>query len=361
MTPKLIISPCGTSILTNGASSEERKILINNANAKEQNISKEDMEIISTRIQKIKEEVKSFSLEDAKKKSAELNSLVQYYDNNLHQPQDHHILIKTDTYLGEETAKIIGQYLQQYKISVEILEISDLQTEDLISFQLALSEIVKDFNTRITGYKQQNYEVIFNLTGGFKSIQGFLQVLAMFYADKTIYIFESGKEILEIPRIPIKADEVEVFEENLTVFRKLSCGCDNVDSSSVPKIFLLQIDNEVALSPWGKLAWENAKNMLYEKKFYTSPSSLIKYGDNFLKDIKNLQPNRLRELNEKIDDLMLFLENGDNLKSLTFKSISKNAKPYSTHEFYVNSDEAKRVYCHFENKICVLDEYGKHL
>ncbi len=290
-----------------------------------------------------------------------MNSLIQYYISDLNQPQDHHILIKTDTYLGGETAKIIGQYLQQHKINVEILEISDLQTEDIKSFQFALSEIVRDFNIRITGYKQQNYEVIFNLTGGFKSIQGFLQVLAMFYADKTIYIFESGKEILEIPRILIKADEVEVFEENLSIFRRLSCGCDNVDTSSVPKIFLLQIDDEVALSPWGEIAWKNAKNMLYEKKLYDAPSSLIKYGDNFLKDIKNLQPNRMRELNEKIDDLMLFLENGNNLKSLTFKSISKNAKFHSTHEFYVNSDEAKRVYCYFEDKVCVLDEYGNHL
>jgi len=35
---KLIISPCGTSILTNGASQEERKILIANANKKEEKI-----------------------------------------------------------------------------------------------------------------------------------------------------------------------------------------------------------------------------------------------------------------------------------------------------------------------------------
>ena len=358
---KLIISPCGTSILTNGASQEERKVLIANANKKEENISKEDMKLISTRIENIKTEVKDLSQEDAKRKSAELNALIQYYNNDLKQPQDYHILIKTDTYLGGETAKIIRQYLQQHQISVEILEISDLQTEDLNSFQFALSEIVRDFNVRLIGYKQQNYEIIFNLTGGFKSIQGFLQVLAMFYADKSIYIFESGKEILEIPRIPIKSDEVEVFEENITSFRQLSCGCDNVDVSSIPKIYLLQVDDEVALSPWGEIAWENAKNILYAKKLYQAPIDLIRYGDKFLKDISNLQPNRIKELNEKIDDLMLFLIKKDNLKSFTFKSISKNAKLNSTHEFYANSDEAKRVYCHFDNKICVLDEYGKHL
>lgn len=358
---KLVISPCGTSILTNSASTEERKILIKNANKKESQISKEDMKIISSRIAKIKEEVKNYSLEDAKRKSAELNSLIQYYHNKLSQPQDHHILIKTDTYLGGQTAQIIQQYLQQNGINVEILDIDDLQTEDLNSFQFALSEIVRDFNERLVGYKQQNYEVIFNLTGGFKSIQGFLQVLAMFYADKTIYIFESGTEILEIPRIPVKADEVEVFEENLTAFRRISCGCSDINIMAIPKIFLLEIDGELTLSPWGEIAWKNAKNIIYEKKLFKPPTKKIKYSNNFIKNIKNLQPNRVKELNEKIDDLFYYLETKQHLKSLTFKPISKGAKDKSTHEIYANSDEAKRIYCHYEGKVIVLDEYGKHL
>ena len=358
---RLIVSPCGTSVLTNGASNEVRGVLIKNANSKEDQIAKEDMDIMSLRIEQIKKEVYGLEIQDAKKKSAELNSLIQYYENNLKQPQDHHILIKTDTYLGKQTAQIIRQYLQQNGISVEILDITDLQTKDLNSFQFALSEIVRDFSVRLTGYKSQGYEVIFNLTGGFKSIQGFLQVLAMFYADKTIYIFESGSEILEIPKIPIKADEVEVFEDNLIAFRRLSCGCSEVDTSSIPSIFLLQMDGEVALSPWGEIAWENAKNILYTKRLQKAPIERIRYSDNFLKDIKVLKPDRLKELNSKIDDLMLFLIKKDNLKSLSFKYISKSAKEKSTYEFYANSDDAKRVYCHFEDNICILDEYGKHL
>jgi len=358
---KLLISPCGTSILTNGASSQEREILINNANAKESEIAQEDKQVISARIDQIKEEIKSFSLDDAKGKSAELNSLIQYYNNDLNRPQDHHILIKTDTYLGEKTAQMIEQYLQQNGMNVEILEIADLQTEDLNSFQFALSEIVRELSRRLAGYKEQNYEVIFNLTGGFKSIQGFLQVLAMFYADKTIYIFESEKEILEIPRIPIKADEVGVFEKHLTAFRQLSYGYSEVDASAISKIFLLQIGDETALSPWGEIAWKNAKKEIYRNKLHDAPLDIIRYGEGFLKDTKDLQPNRVAELNNKIDDLANYLLNKQNIKSLNFKSISKNAKPNSTHEFYANSDEAKRVYCHFKKDVLVLDEYGEHL
>lgn len=357
---KLIISPCGTSILTNGATEEERKVLNKNSNAKESSISKEDKEIISSRIKKIKEEIKDWGIVDAQKKSAELNSLIQFYKSDLKQLQDHHLLIKTDTYLGTETATIIQQYLEQNNIGVEILDIKDLRTEDLNSFQLALSEIVRDFSKRLDEYKKSGYEIIFNLTGGFKSIQGFLQVLAMFYADKTIYIFETGKELLEIPRIPIKADEIEVFEKYLISFRKLACGVD-ADVSGIPEIFLLQIDEEVSLSPWGEIAWKNAKNIIYEQKLHPSPTEKIKYSDGFLKDIQNLQPHRRKELNEKIDDLFRYLETNQNLKSLNFKTISKGAKRKSTHEIYANSDEAKRIYCHYEDNVVILDEYGEHL
>lgn len=358
-TKKLIISPCGTSILTNGATQEVRKVLTNNANFKEKQISKEDKDSIDARVNEVKKEIENLSLNDAKKKSAELNSLIQYYKNDLNRPQDHHILIKTDTYLGNKTAEIIKYYLEQQNLVVEILDIKDLQTNDLNSFQLALSEIVQDFSVRLNSYKKE-YEIVFNLTGGFKSIQGFLQVLAMFYADKTIYIFESGNELLEIPKIPIKFNEIEIFEKYLNEFRKLSLGID-CDSSNIPNIYLLHLDDEVSLSPWGKLAWENAKQLIYEKKFYDSPIDKIRYSTGFLKNIKNLQPNRVKELNEKIDDLMRFLEEGNNLKSLNFKQISKGAKQNSTHELYANSDEAKRVYCHFEGEVCVLDEYGEHL
>jgi hypothetical protein len=51
------------------------------------------------------------------------------------------------------------------------------------------------------------------------------------------------------------------------------------------------------------------------------------------------------------------------LKSLSFKSITPNAKPGSTHEFYAWSDNgADRVYCHYDNnKVLILDELGDHL
>lgn len=358
---KLIISPCGTSILTNGASNDDRKLLIKNANKKLEEINIKDKETIDKRVNLILEEMKNYTLENAKKKSAELNSLIKYYKNDLNRPQDHHILIKTDTYLGEQTSFIIQSYLKNQGIkSVEVLDIKDLQTQDLDAFQLALSEIVKDFNERLIGYKAQNYEIIFNLTGGFKSIQGFLQVLAMFYADKTIYIFESGNELLEIPKIPIKTDDVEVFKKNHITFRRLELDL-KVDTTDIPTIFLLHIEDETTLSPWGEIAWKNAKNIIYEKELLPPPTEKIEYSEDFKKVANKLQKNRLVEINKRIDSLTKFLEDKINLKSLDFKEIKGGSRGKNTHEFDINSDEAKRGYCYFDDNILIINKYGDHL
>lgn len=361
MKRKLIISPCGTSLLTNFVNQELRKKINKYANYKEQEIDLEDKTIIEQEINKLSAICLQWDLEEAQRRSAELNSLIKFYHGKLSEHNDHHILIKTDTYLGSQTAIIIQKFLKRYNFSVEILEIKDLQTKDMTSFHLALSEIVKDFDERLPFYQKQNYEIVFNLTGGFKSIQGFLQVLAMFYADKSIYIFESNEELLEIPKIPIKLDRIDIFESNLNAFRNLEIG-NKIDGNNIPDIFLFRIGDEVTLSSWGELAWKNAKDTIYEKKLFDPPTNNIKYSKNFVKKAEKLQPNRIKELNKKIDDLAKYLLKGVNPASLNFKKIEGSPKENSTHEFYINSDEAKRGFCHFDdNGNLVIDEYGDHL
>src|SRR5699024_1659300 len=137
--------------------------------------------------------------------SAELNGILTFYEDKLHKrQQDQHYLLCTDTWLGEQTAQLVKFWLEKHGLGVQLYRQSDLKTEDLTSFQLALSEIVKKFSVIIEGYCNQEYYIVFNLTGGFKSVQGFLQTLAMFYADEAIYIFETGTELLRIPRLPLQ-------------------------------------------------------------------------------------------------------------------------------------------------------------
>lgn len=80
----------------------------------------------------------------------------------------------TDTYLGEQTGNMIKEWLEANKVkNVQLYRQMDLQTNDIDAFQMALSEMVDMFERLIPAFKRRNFKIIFNLTGGFKSVQGF--------------------------------------------------------------------------------------------------------------------------------------------------------------------------------------------
>jgi putative CRISPR-associated protein (TIGR02619 family) len=128
------------------------------------------------------------ALDELQKLSAELNSLIRYYQGHLQGNRDQHFLVCTDTWLGREAAEILRQCLTRYFQRVEVYAATDLQTGKLDGFCLAMSELIKWSDETLPGYREQGYRVVFNLTGGFKSIQGFMQTLGMFYADKYLYL-----------------------------------------------------------------------------------------------------------------------------------------------------------------------------
>ena len=71
---KLVLSPCGTSLLTNKAT--DKDILTKYANA--QDIPKDDLAKLESLIKSVEEELESASLEQAAKMSAELQQIDIY-------------------------------------------------------------------------------------------------------------------------------------------------------------------------------------------------------------------------------------------------------------------------------------------
>ena len=179
--------------------------------------------LIENHLRQRTQDVLRASETDLAKLSAEMNALLKFYDSNP-TPQDMHILIHTDTWLGRATGNLLRQILEQRGFSVDTPTIQDLRTQDLDSFQLALSELVKWAAETLPAYQQGHYKIIFNLTGGFKSIQGFMQTLAMLYADETVYIFEGNKELLRLPRLPVRLDGEQIVHDHLAVLRPLALG-----------------------------------------------------------------------------------------------------------------------------------------
>jgi len=364
-----ILSPCGTSLLTNQADQEERKVVFKYANVKEyEEIPRDDRAVIDGLIARVQEVVQQAGIKEAVRLSAELNGIINFYDGELPRTNDYHLLLSTDTYLGSVTANIVKQWLESRneKFVVEVFRQKDLRTEDITSFQLALSDLVKHLSAVIPDFARKGYKVIFNLTGGFKSIQGFLQSIANFFADESVYIFETSSDLLRIPKLPLRLDALNIIRSNLTAFRRLALNLpvEAPDLQGIPETLLLKIDEEVTLSPWGALIWEDAKRELYGQEIFPSPDKeKLDFSKEFLKSVQGLPAERKALINERIDQMVRHLHNpAYNPRSLDFKELKGKPFKQSTHEADAWSDlDARRIFGHFEGGKFVLDRLDKGL
>lgn len=304
---------------------------------------------------------------DAKRLSAELNGIITFYAGQVPPQPDVQFLLCTDTWLGRETARLVEAWLRGRGCNVITQIVENLRTDRLAPFELALSNYVKSCAETFTDYRQRRYHVVFNLTGGFKGVQGFLQTLAHFYADETIYVFQDSGELLRIPRLPVRLDAEAVVEEHLTTVRRVALGLSTRPSEriAIPVTFLFQLDDDACLSEWGAVVWLETRGAIYRRRLHPPPSQLIRWADGFERSVRqyNLPPDRLIELNKRLDELAAYLEQGRrvNPASLHFHSVGPKVMPPSTHEFYAWSDQgAYRVFCRDLGAYVELDRLAPH-
>ena len=360
-----MLTSCGLSILTNFLQSEKGippKDVYKYANAKKKDIDSGFLKTVDNAIDILQERIIELNAHELKRLSAELNTLVTFYDNRF-DAQDFHLLLHTDTYLGTVTAEILEYFLKSRGLQVGKFLAKDLNTDSTEAFEWSLGEIIKDLSQTIEGYRARGYEIIFNLTGGFKGSNSFLQTMASLYADKSIYIFETGKELLVIPRLPIKIDE-EFFEKNLDIFRALELGIE-VDEDvlqDLPKSVIAQIGDEYILSPWGEIAWQKYKSMLYQERLIEPLSQAIEYSETFKKDFTSLNPIEKLQLNNSIDNLEKYILDKTNLRSLRYHPLKGEISRRYSHEFYpFDGNDSRRVYCNEVDGHIILEKIDAHL
>ena len=366
---RLILCTCGTSILTNGSQDDERKVLNRNSNVKNINeiVSPEDRIFINQILQNRKNKVLNADFETVKRISAELNGLFTFY-KGFPVSEDIVFLLPTDTLIGRGTADIIKDYLtEKLSIQVFLLEQRDLQTRDYTLFHTALSELIGQLSVLHDSYSN-NYQIIYNLTGGFKSVNAFLQTIAQFFADEVFYLFESSEQLMRIPKLPIQFSIKDVMERHIQVIRKMNIGLKITKNEikNIPEILMMEIDNDYTLSTWGEAIWESIKKDLYIQKLYDSPDIKVQFSNSFLNSVRslNLNAQKIYELNKKIDDLVKYVySNGKyNPFSLDCKAIKGTEKNVSLYECDAwHNEDAKRMFFHYENGCIILDKLDKAL
>jgi putative CRISPR-associated protein (TIGR02619 family) len=191
--------------------------------------------------------------------SAELNGIYGLYNDGLPSGEDVHYLIATDTALGRAAAEVVCDFLRQHNMNVSMHVPETLNTESPDSFSQGMKNLLTWCEQTIPGFRASGYEVIFNLTGGFKSLQGYLNIIGMFYADRLVYIFETGLALLSIPKLPIRVD-TEQLHAQADKFALLGAGASmsREEIREVPDALLrLHADGEATLSEWGALIWNS--------------------------------------------------------------------------------------------------------
>ena len=352
--PNLIVSTCGTSFFTNtlsksANSADMREKLIRHANTATQNDMPAD--VVEHVQQASKQLAVTTDLASLVKGSAELAGLAAFYGNTLRAQHgaDHHILLSTDTWLGERSAEVIAAVLQHHGHGTEVRRCRDMRTNDIHAYRTALSEVVKWAYETLPGYKAKAYKVIFNLTGGFKAVQGFMQTLGALHADECVYVFERSNELIRLPRLPIQMQAQPWVRDNLVAFRRmsLSLAVSESEVANVPEILLLLSDGQASMSEWGELVWNELQPSLYAETLHPSPSSRLTWEAGFERSLRQLDPKRMEQINLKIDALARYLETEQALQSLDFKTIKGGPIQGSTHEIDAWADgSAMRIFGH---------------
>ena len=217
--PNLIVSTCGTSLLTNGADENMRRLLVTHANAKEQDMDDTVRRDIDTWVAQRRNLLKKAADGAAAQLSAELNGLLAYQnivEATPNAPPNEYYLVVTDTYLGNAAFECIEDWLcRNFGRRAVRMTAGGLNTSDVADFRAALAGIAKQLGEELSKWRERRYRVVFNLTGGFKSVNGFMQAVGMLFADECFYLFEGSRELMRVPRLPITLDARGAFEDNL--------------------------------------------------------------------------------------------------------------------------------------------------
>lgn len=366
---RLVVSTAGTSLLTRQAEKYERQILTCHANDRHDECPENVVTLVKGLRERALVQLKSSDVGEIRKASAELNGLIGINGGQLPSGnEDMHFLIATDTLQGKATAGSVASFLRENcGCSVEVFSPPGLSTRDGSHFSEGIKNLLKWCEETIDGYRSAGYEIVFNLTGGFKSLQGYLNTIGMFYADRMVYIFESpASELIEIPRLPVTID-LACFKAYSSDLALLAAGrlYRTEDFPRLPEALLDSIDGNVILSLWGELMWNRAKASILSDELLEFPC--LSYSDSFVRDFRIIRNEAEKvKLHETLAKASFLLEQDRGGTGLLKRDGGIQYEDFNNRNFqgkpigHFRVTQSLRVSCVSENGRLILRHYGAH-
>lgn len=363
--PNIIVSTVGTSLLTNQINpknEEERnwnQQLRDHANCKEETPDSVKA-IINTLKERARESLATVTIAKIRRSSAELNGIYGLYTENLSQgQQDLHFLIATDTLQGQTTAEVVEEFLRSQGLQASSYTPAGLSTATTQSFAEGMDDLIVWLQKTVKPLRG-NYKVYFNLVGSFKSLQGYMNTIGMFYADAILYIFEGhNSELITIPRLPIEVDTQLLAPHTVALaLMDAGAGLSADETRGIPEAMLGECQGKKVLSTWGTLTWDEAKASLLSQKLLSFPKLI--YADTFHADYNRVKnPKQQVELQQDLAKISRILqESSGDTRSLRSLDYSPYQNSDGIDHFRVNL--SLRVSCRKVQNGLELRYYGTH-
>ncbi|RKU14628.1 CRISPR-associated protein [Candidatus Poribacteria bacterium] len=368
---RFVLSTVGTSILTNlidrGNPTEGTWFgtLRDSANFKQEELTDETEIVINTLAERALEKLNENSTATNRRISAELNGIYGIYGDRLPtDSQDQHYLICTDTAQGQMTGDLIKDFLESQGFTVGVVTPSQLSTQDPESFTTGTKELIRWLENNVPR-RESGYHVIFNLVGGFKSLQGYMNTFGAFYADEVIYIFESPTaDLIKIPRLPIQINTA-IIESHLIKFALMDTGklYSTEEIEGIPETLLEFVQENgmtfAGLSAWGGLIWQRTKSDLLSGKLLQFPR--LEYKRSFIDGYEDLNSQQRTDLQETLAKIATALEDtGGDTTQLNQRVSGLNFKPLANFDniFTFRIARGIRVSCSEVDNGLRLHRYG---
>lgn len=284
---QLVVSTVGASLLNHHLdrnNKEEREII--NALANKATLSPEEDAQVESIVARARRTLVSGDIKKIQRSSAELNGIFALYGGQIERgTSDMHFLITTDTALGRCCAELVKDYLLQHKISTDIFVPERLTVASTEDFEQGSKSLIHWCDENIPAYKEQGYDVVFNLVAAFKALQGYLNTIGMFHADRILYLFENAQPIF-IPRLPIQIDweAIKRFAVQLALMNEADALVPLQDVADLSPT-LYDHDGESAMqSPWGLLIWNQMRKDAFSSSLLPFPR--LSYATSFERDFK---------------------------------------------------------------------------
>lgn len=197
---KLIVSTVGMTLFSPfGLSSEERRVLKTHAN---------EMRLVPaarTVFERIRQKMLQYP--DLLFQSVEFTTMLLYaqktaQSNQWALPGVRYVFVTTQTPFGQFMREVSQRTIQRAYpyLNCQYVSVAGLQVGNAAGLDDALRELTALLDGLCSAY--QRFDVLFNVSGGFKFIAGSIQSYANHHGYPTIYTFDGAQMIMTKPDVP---------------------------------------------------------------------------------------------------------------------------------------------------------------